>query len=56
MGKLLPSWRQALIDEMVNNITSNTSHYYAFAGLSYNENTANTDYINLFNKIGRAHV
>lgn len=49
MGKLLPSWRQALIDEMVTNITSNTSHYYAFAGLSYNENTANTDYINLFN-------
>lgn len=49
MGKLLPSWRQALIDEMVTNIQSNTSHYYAFAGLSYNENTANTDYINLFN-------
>jgi hypothetical protein len=35
MGKLLPSWRQALIDEMVTNIESNTSHYYAFAGISY---------------------
>lgn len=49
MGKLLPSWRQALIDEMVTNITSNTSHYYAFAGLSFNESVANTDYVNLFN-------
>ena len=49
MGKLLPSWRQALIDEMVTNIESNTSHYYAFAGLSYNESSANTDYVNLFN-------
>ena len=49
MGKLLPSWRQALIDEMVTNIESNTSHYYAFAGLSSNESAANTDYVNLFN-------
>lgn len=49
MGKLLPSWRKALIDEMVDNIQSNTSHYYAFAGLSYNQSTANSDYITLFN-------
>ena len=49
MGKLLPSWRKALVDEMVTNIQSNTSHYYAFAGLSYNQETANNDYINFFN-------
>ena len=49
MGKLLPTWRQALIDEMVSNIQSNTSHYYGFAGLSYDGSTANNDYVSLFN-------
>ena len=49
MGKLLPTWRKALIDEMVSNIQSNNSHYYGFAGLSSNGSTANNDYINLFN-------
>lgn len=31
MGKLLPSYRKAIIDEMFDNIQANTSHYYAFA-------------------------
>jgi hypothetical protein len=31
MGKILPSFRKALIDELVDNITANSSHYYAFA-------------------------
>ena len=31
MGKLLPSYKKALIDEVKDNIASNTSQYYAFA-------------------------
>ena len=31
MGKLLPSYKKAIYDEIIDNITSNTSHYYAFA-------------------------
>lgn len=31
MGKLLSKYRKALFDEIANNISSNTSHYYAFA-------------------------
>ena len=31
MGKLLSSYKKAIYDEIVTNITSNTSHYYAFA-------------------------
>jgi len=31
MGKLLPPYKKALIDEMTDNILSNTSYYYAFA-------------------------
>lgn len=31
MGKLTPSLKKAIFDEIVDNITSNTSHYYAFA-------------------------
>lgn len=31
MGKLLPSYKKAIIDDIINNISSNTSHYYAFA-------------------------
>lgn len=31
MGKLLPSYKKALLDELKSNIESNTSHYYAFA-------------------------
>lgn len=31
MGKILPSYKKAIIDELIDNITSNTSQYYAFA-------------------------
>lgn len=31
MGKLLPSYKKAIIDEVIDNIASNTSQYYAFA-------------------------
>lgn len=48
MGKLLPSYRKALYDEMLNNISSNVSHYYVFAGISNEEKTTNDDYTTLF--------
>jgi hypothetical protein len=53
-GTILPSFRKAIYDEMIDNITSNTSHYYAFAAVSDKtstgaENTANNDYNNIFN-------
>jgi hypothetical protein len=48
-GKLLPSYKKALYDELIENITSNTSHYYAFAGISNGESTANDDYTSVFN-------
>ena len=31
MGKILPSYKKAIYDEIVDNIVSNTSHYYVFA-------------------------
>lgn len=31
MGKILPSYKKAIYDEIIDNIVSNTSHYYAFA-------------------------
>jgi hypothetical protein len=31
MGALLPNYKKAVIDEIINNIASNTSQYYAFA-------------------------
>ena len=31
MGKITPSFKKAIFDEIVDNVTSNTSHYYAFA-------------------------
>lgn len=31
MGKILPSYKKAVIEELVDNIYSNTSQYYAFA-------------------------
>ena len=31
MGKILPSFRKAVIDEIMDNISSNTSQYYVFA-------------------------
>jgi hypothetical protein len=39
MGKLLPGFRKALLDEIQSGITTNTAHYYAFAG-SYVPNSA----------------
>ena len=38
MGKLLPNYKKALFDELVNGITSNSSQYYAFASnpVTYN--------------------
>ena len=30
MGNLLPSYKKAIIEEIVDNITANSSHYYAF--------------------------
>ena len=31
MGKILPSYKKAVIDEIIDNVYSNTSQYYAFA-------------------------
>lgn len=41
MGKLLPSFRKAVIDEIIDNISSNTSQYYVFASnpVAYTGNT-----------------
>lgn len=51
MGKLLPSYKKALIDEMLSNISSNTSHYYAIAANPVtiaNTSTSEEDYSTLF--------
>ena len=54
MGKILPSYTKALIQETIDNIVSNTSHYYAFAAnpVAYSGNSvpdvANNDYATLF--------
>lgn len=54
MGKILPSYTKALIDETIDNIVSNNSHYYAFAAnpIAYSGNSvpnvANNDYDTLF--------
>ena len=41
MGKLLPTFRKAIIDEIMDNISSNTSQYYVFASnpVAYTGNT-----------------
>lgn len=49
MGKLLPSYKKAVIDEIIDNIYSNTSQYYAFAAnpVAFTgtvPSIANTDY------------
>lgn len=31
MGKILPSYKKAIVEEIVDNVYANTSHYYAFA-------------------------
>jgi len=40
MGKILPYYKKAIIDEIINNVSSNTSFYYAFAARSVD--TSNT--------------
>jgi|LakMenEpi06Jul12_1017403.scaffolds.fasta_scaffold00078_3 hypothetical protein len=49
MGKLTSSFRKSIFDEIVDNISSNTSHYYAFAAGAEpwpgdTPTLANTDY------------
>lgn len=54
MGKILPYYKKAIIDEIIDNITSGTSNYYAFAAnpIAYTGNTtpevANSDYQTTF--------
>jgi hypothetical protein len=55
MGKILPYYKKAIIDEIVDNITSGTSNYYAFASMAEDafSNTtasevANSDYYTTF--------
>jgi hypothetical protein len=53
MGKILPTYRKALIEEVVNNITANSSQYYAFAShpLEYDgpaPEVSNNDYDTTF--------
>ena len=38
MGKILPNYKKAVIDEIIDNILANTSHYYAFGAhpIAYN--------------------
>lgn len=53
IGRVLPSFAKSMYDEMIDNITSNTSHYYAFAALMNRnadglEITDNNDYNNNF--------
>lgn len=55
MGKILPSYKKAVIDEIIDNVFSNTSQYYAFAAnpVAYNgvppeivNNDYSTEFIN----------
>ena len=53
MGKILPSYKKAVYDEIVDNIVSNTSYYYAFAAnpIPYESTApavANNDYSTMF--------
>jgi hypothetical protein len=53
MGKILPSYKKALLDELFDNISSNTSYYYAFAAnpvgyVSSAPEVANNDYESTF--------
>lgn len=56
MGKILPYYKKAIIDEIIDNITSGTSNYYAFASMAEDAFTnstasevANSDYYTTFN-------
>jgi len=53
MGKILPSYKKAIYDEIVDSIVSNTSYYYAFAAnpvpyVSTAPDVANNDYSTMF--------
>jgi hypothetical protein len=53
MGKLLPYYKKALIDELLDNVSANDSYYYAFGAnpIAYAGDPpaiANTDYQDLF--------
>ena len=53
MGKILPSFKKAIVDEIIENISSNSSQYYAFASnpIAYTgvaPPVANNDYSTLF--------
>ena len=53
MGKILPTFRKAIIDEILDNISSNSTQYYVFASnpVAYTGNTpalTNDDYSNYF--------
>ena len=54
MGKILPYYKKAIIDEIIDNITSETSNYYVFAAnpVAYTGNAvpevANSDYETTF--------
>jgi hypothetical protein len=53
MGKILPAYRKAVIDEIIDNVFSNTSQYYAFAAnpVAYVGTTpaiVETDYSTMF--------
>lgn len=53
MGKILPSYTKEIIQELVDNIISNTSHYYAFgsnpvAYVNTTPSVANNDYDTAF--------
>ena len=53
MGKILPYYKKAIIDEIIDNITSETSNYYAFASnpIAYANSApdvANNDYETTF--------
>jgi hypothetical protein len=53
MGKILPYFKKAIIDELIDNVSANDSYYYAFASnpIPYSGDPpaiANTDYQDLF--------
>jgi hypothetical protein len=53
MGQLLPQYRKAIIEDVINSITANTSEYYAFASnpitfVGSTPNTTNDDYSSTF--------
>jgi len=43
MGKILPAFKNAIIDDIADGILANTTHYYAFAAFSANTPSATVD-------------